>query len=74
MDLILSLSIITAGILLSSILVYFWLYLKNQKKISLLQNEYLEKERILNQQKTEAEKLGLIWEERFGSLKTESDA
>ena len=53
--------------------IYFLTVLKNQKKISLLKNEFLEKEKNLESQRFDTEKKSLVWEERFHSLKTESD-
>jgi DNA recombination protein RmuC len=74
MNITLTISILLVGIAVSSIIVYFWTNLKSQKKITQLQNEFSEKELSLNTQKSEAEKNGIAWQERFGALKTEADS
>ncbi|WP_372950154.1 DNA recombination protein RmuC [Mariniphaga sp.] len=60
-------------IFLGSLAAVFFLHLKNQKKIALLKGEFMEKERLFENQRFESEKKATIWEERFNSLKTEAD-
>lgn len=73
MDTLYVLVLIFAAIIVSA--AVSWLLLKSvsQKKISSLLQEFSEKEITLNQQRNDAEKKGLVWEERFSLLKSESE-
>ncbi len=60
-------------VLLGALAAVFFIHLKNQKKISLLKNEFQEKEKQLDARLNEAEKQSLIWEERYQAVKTDAD-
>lgn len=61
-----------AGIIFGAILAFIFLNLKKQKTLLSVRNESLEKEKQLETKVTEAEKISLLWEERFNNLKSET--
>ncbi|MCD6355172.1 MAG: DNA recombination protein RmuC [Prolixibacteraceae bacterium] len=61
------------GIAAGAAVAYFYFSLKNQKKISSVQNEFQKNEKELEKLKVDAEKKALVWEERFQLLKEETD-
>ena len=61
------------GLLIGFTAVFFYFKIRNQKSQVDIEKEMLEKEKAFQEQKVEAEKNGLIWEERFQALKKESD-
>jgi len=62
------------GIVVGAIVAFFYFSLNKQKKKESLLLGFQEKEKIYEQEKVEAEKLGLVWQERFQSLKSEAEA
>ncbi len=52
---------------------FFYFKIKAQQGQVDLEKEFLEKERFFQEQKVDAEKHSLVWEERFQSLKKESE-
>jgi DNA recombination protein RmuC len=64
--------LIVGLVLLGALAAVFYLNLKNQKKISILKNEFQENGKQFENRRIEAEKQSLVWEERFQSLKTEA--
>lgn len=65
--------LIVGLIFLGSLAAVFFLYLKNQKKISLLKREFQDREKSYENQLFESEKKALVWEERYQALKAEAD-
>jgi len=61
------------GIILGAVAAFFYFSSKSQKKRANLLHDFQEKERIYEQQKVEAEKQSLVWQERFQSLKLEAE-
>ncbi len=61
------------GLVAGAISAFFYFSFKNQKNISIIEGDFLEKEKLTNEQRVEAEKQSLIWEERFNSLKTDTE-
>jgi DNA recombination protein RmuC len=62
------------GIVFGVVAAFFYFSLINQKRRASLLRDFQEKEKRYEQQKVEAEKLGLVWEERFQSLKSETES
>ncbi len=62
-----------AGIIIGAIGAFFYFSLKNQKNISNVEHDFREKEKAFETARVDAEKQSLIWEERFNSLKTDTD-
>ena len=62
-----------AGIIIGVIVAFFYFSLKNQKKVAVVQQEFLEKEKKFEGQREKAEKESIVWEERFRSLKIETE-
>lgn len=62
------------GIVLGAIAAFFYFSANSQKKRANLLHDFQEKERIYEQEKVEAEKQSLVWQERFQSLKSEVEA
>ncbi|MGM0620159.1 MAG: DNA recombination protein RmuC [Bacteroidota bacterium] len=62
------------GIVTGGLAVYVFFIFKNQKKIQGIKNQFQEEEKRLEIEKYEAEKQQFIWEDRFNSLKTETEA
>ena len=62
-----------AGIIIGVIVAFFYFSLKNQKKIAVVQQEFLEEEKKFEGQREKAEKESIVWEERFRSLKIETE-
>ena len=60
------------GIVVGAVAAFFYFSLNIQKKQANLQNDFQVKEKMYEQQKVEAEKQGLVWQERFQSLKAEA--
>ena len=60
------------GILLGAVIAYFFFSYKNQKKLLALVNEAQEREKDAEFRIVEAEKKGIVWEERYSGLKTEA--
>ena len=61
------------GIILGAVAAFFYFSSNSQKKRASLLHDFQEKERIYEQQKVEAEKQSLVWQERFQSLKLEAE-
>ena len=61
------------GLVAGAISAFFYFSFKNQKNISIIEGDFREKEKLTNEQRVEAEKQSLIWEERFNSLKTDTE-
>lgn len=61
------------GIVLGAIGAFLYFTFKNQKKVSDMENNFREREKQAEHYLVEAEKQSLIWEERFHSLKKESE-
>jgi len=61
------------GIIIGLVVAYFYLNSKNQKNSVLLEKGFFEKEKLLETQRVDVEKQMLVWEERFNSLKKESE-
>ncbi|MBW6536466.1 MAG: DNA recombination protein RmuC [Mariniphaga sp.] len=51
----------------------FFFNLKNQKKITLLKNEFQKKEKETENLRFETEKKAMVWEDRYNTLKSEVD-
>lgn len=62
------------GIVIGTIVMYFYFISKNQKNKAQAEKGFFEKEKLLDKKRVEAEKQTLIWEERFHSLKKETDS
>lgn len=60
------------GLIIGFVAVFFYSKIKNQKLQVDVEKDFLEKERAFQEQKVEAEKQSLIWEERFLTLKRDS--
>ncbi len=63
-----------AGTVIGIVVAYFYFAARNQKAKSEQEKEFVEKERLLESARFETEKQVLVWEERYQSLKTESEA
>lgn len=63
---------LVVGLFIGFVAVFFYFKIKNQKVQVDIENGLLEKERTFQEQKVEAEKQSLIWEERFQNLKKDS--
>lgn len=61
--------IVTGGLAASVFFIF-----KNQKKIQGIKSQFQEEEKKLETEKYEAEKQQFVWEDRFNSLKTETEA
>ena len=61
------------GVVIGAIGAFFYFSIKNQKNISNVEVGFREKEKLADEQRIEAEKQSLVWEERFNSLKTETE-
>ncbi len=62
------------GVVVGAVVAFFYFSFKNQKNISNIEFEFREKEKLVDEHRIEAEKQSLIWEERFNSLKTETES
>lgn len=62
-----------SGLVFGWIIAFLFLNWRNQKKLAAIQVEYQNKEKLNDEQKVAAEKQGLVWEERFQSLKAEAE-
>jgi len=62
------------GIIAGVVVTFFYFSLNNQKKRESLLRDFQGKEKLYEQQKVEAEKQGLVWQERFQSLKSETES
>lgn len=61
------------GIVLGGLAVAVFFIFKNQKKIQVVKNQFQEQLKKLETEKYNAEKLQLVWEDRYNSLKTETE-
>jgi uncharacterized membrane-anchored protein YhcB (DUF1043 family) len=61
------------GLVIGAVVTYLLFSFKNQSKISALENDFHEKERLLDEQRFEAQKETSLWEERHRLLKTETE-
>lgn len=61
------------GIILGAIGAFLYITFNNQKKVSNSESDFREREKQIEDFLVEAEKQSLIWEERFHSLKKESE-
>ena len=62
------------GIVFGAIVAFLYFNSRTQKRQADLLHNFQEKEKEYEQQKVEAEKQSLIWQERFQSLKSEAEA
>jgi len=62
-----------AGAVIGILIAYFYFASKSQKTKSELEKEFLEKEKSQEASRIETEKQSLVWEERYSSLKTDSE-
>jgi DNA recombination protein RmuC len=62
-----------SGIVIGVFTAFLFFSLKNRKNTEIIKNQFVEHERQIEAQKTEAEKQSLVWEDRYQSLKTGSD-
>lgn len=62
-----------SGIVIGAFTAFLFFNLKNRKNIEIIKNQFVEHEKQIEAQKTEAEKQSLVWEDRYQSLKTGSD-
>lgn len=64
---------LVTGIVIGVITAFLYFSIKKQKQLETVRNQFLENERRMEAEKTNAEKQSLVWEDRFLSLKSESD-
>lgn len=64
---------LVVGLVVGAIVAFFYVKMKSQKGLSDAENIWREKEQTFQDQKVEAEKQSMIWEERFQLLKVESE-
>ena len=64
---------LVTGIAIGVVPAFLYASIKMQKQLEMFRNQFSEKERQFEVEKTEAEKHSLVWEDRFLSLKSESD-
>lgn len=64
---------LVTGIVIGVITAFLYFSIKKQKQLETVRNQFLENERRMEAEKTDAEKQSLVWEDRFLSLKSESD-
>ena len=62
-----------SGIVIGAFTAFLFFSLKNRKDAEVIKNQFVENEKRIEAQKTEAEKQSLVWEDRYQSLKTGSD-
>ncbi|QGY44941.1 DNA recombination protein RmuC [Maribellus comscasis] len=62
-----------SGVALGLVIAFLYLNWKNQKKQSQIQLEFQNREKLTDEQKVAAEKQSLVWEERYQSLKAETE-
>jgi DNA recombination protein RmuC len=65
--------ILVSLIAVGTLAALFVFSLKNQKKITLLKNEFQKKDKETEFLRFETEKKALVWEDRYNSLKSEVD-
>ena len=63
---------LVVGIIIGAVGTFFYFNSKNQKKSLIAEKEFYEKEKAFETTRVEAEKQSLIWEERFNSLKADT--
>jgi len=63
---------LVVGIIIGAVGAFFYFNSKNQKKSLIAEKEFYEKEKAFETTRVEAEKQSLIWEERFNSLKADT--
>ena len=63
---------LVVGIVIGAIGAFFYFNSKNQKNSLIAEKEFYEKEKTFETARVEAEKQSLIWEERFNSLKADT--
>jgi DNA recombination protein RmuC len=61
------------GVAIGAVVAFFYFSFRNQKKISAIEKEFRNREKEFELQRVEAEKKSLVWEDRFGTLKTETE-
>jgi DNA recombination protein RmuC len=61
------------GAAIGAVAAFFYFSFKNQKNISVTEKELYEKEKNFELQRVNAEKKSLVWEDRFNTLKAETD-
>lgn len=64
---------LVVGLVIGAVVAFFYFKIKSQKGLVDGEKVWLEKEKEFQEQKVDAEKQSLIWEERFQLLKTESE-
>lgn len=64
---------LVTGIIVGIFAAYFYFSLYSQKRRESLLHDFQEKEKRYEQQKVEAEKMELVWKERFQALKSETE-
>ncbi len=62
-----------AGVAMGAVAAFFYFSFKNQKNISVTENRFRDKEKEFELQRVDAEKKSLVWEDRFNTLKAETD-
>ncbi|NOR74824.1 MAG: DNA recombination protein RmuC [Draconibacterium sp.] len=62
------------GVVVGAVVAFFYFNIKNQKNISNIEFDFREKEKLVDEQRIEAEKQSLVWEERFNFLKNETES
>lgn len=62
-----------AGIVIGVLVAFFYFGSKNQNKLTIARQDFMEREKKFEESKVVAEKQGLIWEERYRSLKVETE-
>ena len=65
---------LVVGIIIGAIGAFFYFNSKNQKNSLVAEKDFYEKGKSFEAARVEAEKQSLIWEERFNSLKTETES
>ena len=63
---------LVVGIIIGAVGAFFYFNSKKQKKSLIAEKEFYEKEKAFETTRVEAEKQSLIWEERFNSLKADT--
>lgn len=63
---------LVVGLAIGFAIAFFYFKMKTQKVLADTDKELLEKEKIFQEQKVEAEKQSLVWEERFQQLSKET--
>jgi DNA recombination protein RmuC len=65
--------LLVAVVFIGALAAVFFILHKNQTKIAHLKSAFQENEKQLETKRIEAEKLSLVWEERYSALKTDAD-